>query len=293
MQSYEADMSNGKKVWSARFAIPVAYSETGTREVEVIEADGKTAWKTVHCKQHYEQKVSQQTIDRMLKDGVHFRLDHYLGQPAEPYRQPIVVDESVSTWREEVGAPFEDGDLSRTEDGVTTQVFRATVVNIEHSQPLFGVWTVEKIISAGEVVPADKTPGEIEFRGNQMIWKRTGKIRGADRVFDFDLDMSKSPHWFTFRSQDPKRPQPVLALLETSGRYQQPPEPGNPPTDEQLPQIRIFSRLDANGNPPGASIASGNWRRTRNRFDRAKTQVAVHRLHGSLSHWRRNFRLAV
>ncbi|MEZ6138393.1 MAG: serine/threonine-protein kinase [Pirellulaceae bacterium] len=137
----------------------------------------------------------------------------------------------------------------QAESVTTTQVIQVPVVNVEHSQPLFGVWTVEKIISAGEVVPADKAPGEIEFRGNQMIWKRTGKIRGADRVFDFELDMSKSPHWFTFRSQDPKRPQPVLALLETSGRYQQPPEPDNPPTDEQLPQLRIFSLRDANGNP--------------------------------------------
>lgn len=137
----------------------------------------------------------------------------------------------------------------RTEDEVTTQVFQVPVVNIEHSQPLFGIWTVEKIISAGEVVPPDKAPSEIEFRGNQMIWKRTGKITAADRVYEFDLDMSKSPHWLTFRSQDPKRPQPVLALLGTPGRYQTRPEPGNPPTDEQLPQLRIFSLRDEKGNP--------------------------------------------
>ena len=153
----------------------------------------------------------------------------------------------------EVANPIQtsqDGAVPKDSPAVKqSEVFRATVVNVEHSQPLFGVWTVEKIISAGEVVPADKAPGEIEFRGNQMIWKRKGKIRGADRVFDFDLDTSKSPHWFTFRSQDPKRPQSVLALLETTGRYQQPPESGNPPSDEQLPQLRIFSLRDANGNP--------------------------------------------
>ncbi|TWU07841.1 serine/threonine-protein kinase [Stieleria varia] len=142
---------------------------------------------------------------------------------------------------------------TQAEDVVTKQVFPAEVVNevhIEHSQPLFGVWTVEKIVSSGEVVPADKAPGEIEFRGNQMIWKRTGKTAGADKVFEFELDMSKSPHWLTFRSQDPKRPQPVLALLDTSGRYQSYQELGNSPgAEEQLPQLRIFSLRDADGNP--------------------------------------------
>ncbi|MEZ6138720.1 MAG: protein kinase [Pirellulaceae bacterium] len=137
--------------------------------------------------------------------------------------------------------------VAQAEDVVTTKVFQVPVVNIAHSQPLHGLWSVEKIVSAGEVLPPPEN--EIEFRGNQMIWKRTGK-RGADKVYEFDLDMSKSPHWLTFRSQDPKRPQPVLALLDTPGRYQSYQELGNSPgADEQLPQLRIFSLRDADGNP--------------------------------------------
>jgi uncharacterized protein (TIGR03067 family) len=138
----------------------------------------------------------------------------------------------------------------QAEDVVTTQVFPVPTIHLEHSEPLFGVWTVEKIVSSGEVISPNKSPGEIEFRGTQMIWKHAGETAREDVVYEFDLDMSKSPHWLTFRSQDPQRPQPVLALLDVPGNQHARKDPGNPQgIDEQLPQIRIFSLRDANGNP--------------------------------------------
>ncbi|MCU0712832.1 MAG: TIGR03067 domain-containing protein [Pirellula sp.] len=122
----------------------------------------------------------------------------------------------------------------------------ATVIHV-NQKSLSGIWKAKKIVSAGQVVPPEKAPDEFVFRRNQMIWKFTGKVKADDRVFDVvdvELDATKSPKWITIRSQDPKRPQPVLGLIDLQGN-----------------ELHIFTKRDAKGNPSTerpTAIGTGN-----------------------------------
>ena len=138
--------------------------------------------------------------------------------------------------------PQESG--NNTEHAATSvETFPAKVINVNQKSPS-GIWKTKQIISAGEIVPPDKAPGEFVFRRNQMIWKFTGKTIVNDRVFDVELDVTKSPKWITLRSQDPKRSQPVLGLFESQGN-----------------ELRIFTQRDAQGQPSlerPAAIGTGD-----------------------------------
>ncbi len=144
---------------------------------------------------------------------------------------------SDSTLERATGPQAEDNPISQT-------TMPATEVITVNQKSLSGIWKAKQIISAGQVVPPEKAPDEFVFRRSQMIWKFTGRTKANDRVFDVELDATKSPIWITLRSQDPKRPQPVLGLIDSTGH-----------------ELRIFTKRDAKGNPSTerpTAIGTGN-----------------------------------
>ncbi|MEZ6138400.1 MAG: protein kinase [Pirellulaceae bacterium] len=167
LQSYEADVVNGKKVWLAKFTIPLAYSRTGTRKVQVIEADGKAVWKTEDGEQHYDQQVSQEEIDRLLKDSVQFRLDHYQGQP--PRQVPIVKGRSAPKTYTDSGFNF--GKLEQSGGmGAIGEQSKPEELSQTEQPPV-------------ELSPAEQALSELEAESNQL-WSayRQASEDAADEV---------------------------------------------------------------------------------------------------------------
>ncbi len=175
--------------------------------------------------------------------GLDWTLERLLQRdPRESVRaQEMAINDpqtkSDSTLERATGPQAEDNPISQT-------TMPATEVITVNQKSLSGIWKAKQIISAGQVVPPEKAPDEFVFRRSQMIWKFTGRTKANDRVFDVELDATKSPIWITLRSQDPKRPQPVLGLIDSTGH-----------------ELRIFTKRDAKGNPSTerpTAIGTGN-----------------------------------
>lgn len=118
-----------------------------------------------------------------------------------------------------------------SQGSVTTTTVPASVVNFNSKILLHGVWLPKKIVSSGEVIPSEKRPTEVIFKQKKMIWNY-GANSDRQVVFSYEVDLSGTPSKVTFRSEDPKRAEPVLALVDISGD-----------------QLRLFSKRNPQGQP--------------------------------------------